>query len=152
MSPAQERLRYIFTHHTRPARLGQEQELQQDLTALDPDLVLRFNFVRNHWSIYYDHNGIISVLRTVPVGHRWPGETFRSVYQWLKLDGKQTKRDLMKAQVQREEEYKAELERREKEMFREMGKTTYRCARGKVTTDNTDPTAQKVKTGCRRLS
>ena len=152
MSPAQERLRYVLAHHTRPARLGQEVDFQRDLTSLDPNLSLRFNFVRNQWYVYYDKGGLLSVLRTIPAGERWPGETFRDVYQWLKFDGSQTKYDLLRAQTQREEQYEAELERREKELFREMGKTTYKCARDKVTTDTTDPTKQKVKTGWRRIA
>jgi len=94
-------LRAYYDQHTRGARTAQERQLQSNLTALDPDLHLRWCFQSECWCVYYDHNGMLSSIWSIK-----PGESFRDAYQSIANNGKMTKRDLIFA-------HKAGLEQNE---------------------------------------
>lgn len=139
MSPAQFRLREVFCKYTRGPIYSEEKRFQSDLLALDKDLILRFNFLYRHWSIYYDHNGIISVLKTVKSGECWPCQTFRKVYQWLKYESQMTIKKLMEAHKTDTERYEAEQQAKIDEAGEEGGKTLHRCLKARVTDDGMTP-------------
>ena len=83
-------LRAYYNKYTIPARTSAELQLQKDLTNLDKDLHLRWNWHKHSWSVYYDHNGVLSSIKTFK-----PGDGFRQVYQSIACNGKTTKRDLI---------------------------------------------------------
>jgi hypothetical protein len=70
------KLRALYHRLTRAPRSGEEERWQEKLTELDPELHLRWNHIHKHWSIYYDHHGLLTVVRTFK-----PGESF---YKTLK--------------------------------------------------------------------
>ena len=79
---AQFRLRAYYQQYTRAACNGSETNWQEALSKLDPELHLRWNLIHKHYSIYYDHHGTLSVIRTFG-----PGQSFWRVFQAVKQNG-----------------------------------------------------------------
>jgi hypothetical protein len=124
-----DRLKAYFNRYTR-APQGSELRWQELLTELDKGLILRWNFLHHHWSIYYDHNGRCSVIRTF----KRPCD-FGPTYKKLKKDGSLSQRDLYFEWLVGQEQYNKEVNRRVRECGEEMGREMYKMTRNKVTND-----------------
>ena len=123
------KLRGYYNKCTRAAEFGSELRWQEALTELDPELHLRWSYIHNQWSIYYDHRGRLTILRTFK-----PGQSFWLIYRWIKQNGAITGRQLLKMCEQQKE---AE-EQKEKDLIddaeHECAISVGNSARGKVTT------------------
>ena len=83
-------LQAYYDKHTRGPRTSQELQFQGDLTALDPDLHLRWSYLGESWCVYYDHNHVLSSILAIA-----PGESFRHAYQMIAKNGGISKHDLI---------------------------------------------------------
>jgi hypothetical protein len=124
------RVRALYNLQTREARGSEELNWQRKLTELDPELHLRWHWLLKHYSIYYDHHGLLTTIVTFE-----PWESFGKVYQNLRhnahLDGRalqQMKRDWEEG-VEKAQDYQIE------EAAEEFAIELHHCTRRRVIND-----------------
>ncbi len=124
------KIRGYYNNCTRPAEYDSELRWQEALTELDPELHLRWSYLHSQWSIYYDHCGRLSVMRTFK-----PGESFWLIYRWIKQNGATNNRQLRKIYEQQKEDEARRTDYLIDDAAHEVAVTVGKCMRGKVTTD-----------------
>ena len=124
------KLRGYYNNCTRPAEYGSELRWQEALAELDPELHLRWSYLHSQWSIYYDHCGKLSVIRTFK-----PGESFWLIYRWIKQNGATNNRQLRKIYEQQKEDEAKKTNDLIDDAARECAISVHNSAVRKVTTD-----------------
>ena len=127
---AQFRFRAYYEQYTRAACNGSETTWQEALTKLDRELHLRWNFLHKHYSIYYDHHGILSVIRTFK-----PDQPFGKVFQAIRQNGGTSNRQIQNMFVQQREKEQQDYDNYIDDADREVQRVVRNAAVKKVTTD-----------------
>lgn len=141
------RMRALYNLQTREARGGGELYWQRKLTELDPELHLRWNFLRKHYSVYYDHHGMLTTIATFK-----PGESFGKVYLNLRHNAFMTPRDLLVMKKEQDEQVAADENRIINDCAEEFATELHHATRGRVITDSVDDFATpKPKAGTVRI-
>jgi len=124
------RMRALYNHQTREARDG-ELVWQAKLTELDPELHLRWNYLRHHWTVYYDHRGMLTAIATFK-----PGEPFGKVYLNLRHNAYLDARRLRQMKKDYDEQVEADENKLINECAEEFGVALHHASRARVTTDS----------------
>ena len=127
---AQFRLRAYYQQYTRAVCNGSETNWQEALSKLDPELHLRWNFIHKHYSIYYDHHGKLSVIRTFG-----PGQSFWKVFQAIKQNSATTIRQIKAKLDQQRLKEQRDIDDYIDDADREVQRVVRNAAVKKVTTD-----------------
>ena len=125
------RMRALYNLQTREARGGGELQWQRKLTELDPELHLRWTYLRKHYSVYYDHHGMLTTIATFK-----PWESFGKVYQNLKFNAATTLKALYKMKQEQDEQTEKEQSDLIGECAAEFGEELHHATRGRVITDS----------------
>ena len=141
------RMRALYDHQTREARGGQESYWQRKLTELDPELHLRWNWLRRHWSVYYDHNGTLTTVSTFG-----PGDSFGKVYQNLRHNAYLDSRRLRQMKKDYDEQVDADKNQQIEDCAEEFAIELHHSTKRRVITASVDAFATpKPKPGKIRL-
>jgi hypothetical protein len=137
------RMRGLYNLQTRGARGGQELYWQQKLTKLDPELHLRWNYLRKHWSVYYDHHGMLSTIATFG-----PNDSFGKVYLNLKHNAYLDTRRLRQMKKEYDEQLEADENRLIEDCAEEFAIELHHSTKERVINDSVDAFATpKLKLG-----
>jgi len=124
------RMRALYNSQTREARGGQELGWQEKLTELDRELHLRWNYLREHWSVYYDHHGLLTTITTFKIA----GE-FGKVYKNLRYNAFLNARRLRQMKKEQDEQVEADQNHLINEAAEEFAVELHHAARGRVIND-----------------
>ena len=122
------RMRSFF--HNLPEPSGTPKEWDKTLREFDPELHLRFNPESNNFLIFYDHHGMINVIRSFAMN-----ESFGQAFMNVKHNSSLSIRHIMRM---RQAEKDAET-KRQKDLIRdcseEIGTELHHATRNRVSTD-----------------
>jgi len=124
------RARGYFENLTRGPQGGTEEYWQKLLTAFDPNLYLRWSHVTKHYCIYYEHRGLLDVIRTFE-----PGDSFWCAFKNIQHNSCLTSEYLRKLGEQQREKEQQAIDNAIEEGARETAKTYNSMVKEKVTTD-----------------
>jgi hypothetical protein len=125
------RLRALYEQLTREPRGGQEESWQKKLTELDPELYLRWNYIRKHWSVYYDHHGLLTCITTFE-----PGVAFGKVFKNLKYNSFLTPKHLQQMKREQNEADEKAIDDPVKEFSEEFAEELHHSTRRRLISDS----------------
>ena len=128
------RMRGLFNRLTREPRGGQELYWQKKLTELDPDLRLRWNYLRKIYVVYYDHHGML----TVPNGGVFrPNESFGKVFKNLQHNAHLNTRALRQMKQEYDEQVEADQNRPIEDCAEEFATELHHATKERMISDPT---------------
>ena len=132
VSEAKLRLRAYFEKHSREPR-GGEVQWQKQLTALDPELHLRWSYRQKCWIIVYDHHGCISIVRSLK-----PGESFGCCLKNLEHNAHLSVRRLREMHKNEREGQDAHVDKLIENAGEQAGRDLHKMSKRVLTTDSVD--------------
>jgi hypothetical protein len=124
-------IRAFFDKETREPRGDREKYWQQQLTELDPELHLRWNWTTHRYTVLYDHHGLVTVAWSFA-----PDESFGLALKNLRHKSTLNARKLRNMLKAEREGQDADIEAKLDEAKEQMTKEVAMMSTSKVTTDS----------------
>lgn len=122
-----ERFRAYYNRYTLAPQFGCEEDCDKQLKELDENLHLRRSTLYDHWAIYYDFHGKLSVITTVDNLSKFP-----LIMRSLRKNSCTTKRDLMFMYLAQQDQHAQEVKDRILDAGYEAGHYIHHWTRGLV--------------------
>jgi hypothetical protein len=130
---AKMQLRAYFNRYTcRPTGTPLD-DWQRNLTELDPELHLRWSYIKHCWSVWYDHHGQLTCVASFG-----PDESFGQVLQNLRVNAWLTTRRLRQMKADEEAAIEKEADDAIVEAAEEFGTELHHATRERVINDGVD--------------
>lgn len=100
---------------------------QRQLTELDDDLTLRFHVLDKRWGIYYDHQGLLTCIRTIQ-----PHAPWALVFRDVRRNAGTSKRQLIAHHAASVDAQKRRVDNRIREVGVEIGTDLHHMTRNRV--------------------
>lgn len=124
-------IRAYFEKYTRGPDGGTEEYWQKLLTQYDPCLYLRWSHLTKHYAIYYDHHGLLDVIRTFE-----PGDSFWCAFKNIQHNSCLTSQHLRQMSERQHEAEQKKIDDAIDEGARETASAYKNMLGEKVTTDS----------------
>lgn len=121
---------YLSTYTREPR--GSEVEWQKKLASLDSELVLRWSYLQNQYVVFYDHHGMMSVIRTFK-----PGE-FGKEFLNIRHNATMNTRKLRQMKKEYDEGLEKQTDREINDCGEEFGIELHHATKGRMITDSVD--------------
>lgn len=126
------RMRSLY-HNQFTLPTGTPEVWNKELQELDPELSLRYNPKTQMFLVFYDHKGLLSIIRSFGLS-----EPFGRVFLNIKHNATLTTRKLRQMKKDQETEIEKDLDYRIEQTSAEFAEELHNAAKGRVITDGID--------------